>query len=102
MPAANLERVIDITKGDLVAIILGLHSGQPRQTDQRISMYTIKAVSKLGFERLEWIFDENFTLLVAHSDVLLLGVEIVNFLYRHQHQAAAHTRTDMLAWFELG
>ena len=102
MPTADFELVVDIAKGDQMAVILGLHPTEGRQANQCVAVNAKKPISELGFQRLQRILDQYLAFAVAHSDVLLFGMEIVNVIDRHQHQAAAHARTDMLTRFEAG
>ena len=50
MAAADFEAIFYIAKGDLVAVVIGMHTGKRRQVDQRVAVDAHKAVAELGLQ----------------------------------------------------
>ena len=71
-------------------MVVIVHAGQFTDVYQRIAMHAMELIGELGFQVLERIFDQHFTLAMAYGDVFLFGLEIINVIDRHQHQVAAH------------
>ena len=99
MSTTDFERIVDIYEINLVAIPAGLHAAKLAKVYQGIAMNAIETIGKFRFEIFERFLDQHFTFDMAHGDIFLIGLKIVNIFDRHQYQVTAYPRTDMLARF---